>query len=102
VDHEEIAGLPVDAAVRKISEGGATTVQDRLARRFGYGDQPTKRRILYDRIAACIEKHGGQAEMLVGEAVVQAEACHGRKDRYFCHAVVLKLREARLWASPQF
>lgn len=103
---DEAFSLPVDAAIQRISEGRAApcqTVQERLAAKFGWGDNPTKRRIFYDRIAAAIERHGAAAEALVGEAVHQAAALtRGHRDYYFCRAVVAKLREAGFWAAAKW
>lgn len=95
--------LPVDAAIQRLSEGRAApcqTVQERLAARFGFGDNPTKRRIFYDRVAKAIELHGSAAEALVGEAVQMASAARpGKRDHYFCRALVAKLREAGFWGT---
>lgn len=97
--------LPTAAEiVARASEGRpAGDLAERLARRFGWGDNPTKRRVLYDRLQRCVETHGARAEALVAEAAMQAQALQaGRKDRYFCKAVVAKLRESGFWGGgPQ-
>jgi hypothetical protein len=71
------------------------TVQDRLVRKFGLGDVPSKRRKLYDRLAALVEQHDSLVLDIISEAV--AESCGTRHpDRYFCRAVRAKLQHIGL------
>lgn len=71
------------------------SVSARLQRKFGLGEAPNKRMKLYKRLEALVEKWDQKVLDLISEAV--AEAVGARKpDRYFCRAIVLKLREAGL------
>lgn len=81
-----------EAAERRAVEG---SVAARLQRKFGLGDQPKKRMMLFRRLESLVEKHGDLVVDLISEAV----ACSVGKDhpgRYFARAIVLKLNEKGL------
>jgi len=87
--HEPIrlAIAPTDAATATSSSLAA-----RLERRFGLGACPEKRRSLYLRLQGIVDLNPA-AEILIREAASQATSARA-PDRYFCSAVVKKLREA--------
>jgi len=68
------------------------SIVDRLARKFGWGQNRPKRMELYQRVQRCIERHGERAYQIVSEVVAESM---GSKDRakYFCYVVVRRLRE---------
>jgi hypothetical protein len=71
------------------------TVAARLERKYGLGEDAKKRRDLYRRVQACVELHGDDALGVVNSVVADAERA-GFAARYFCKAVMRRLREARL------
>jgi len=74
---------------------------DGLIRTYGLGDQPAIRRRLYAAVVAACERPGAdrdRARAIVGAAMQAAD--HARDPaRWWCRAVVARLREARLWAA---
>lgn len=68
------------------------TIIDRLLHRFGAGNDPKRRRALYERIATLVELHGDAAYRLLCE--VAAESASATKpDRYFCTSIVRRFSE---------
>lgn len=67
-------------------------VAERLVRKFGYGQAPAKRRELYRRLEALAALKGDEVLEVISEAVAEAVGAR-MPDRYFCRAVVVKLRE---------
>lgn len=87
----------VDAA-RVVQKVGATgrslerSVSRRLADKFGLGEDPAKRRLLYSKLERLVELHGAGVLEVISEVVV--EACSARAPgRYFCFAVLRRCRE---------
>jgi hypothetical protein len=73
-------------------------VASRLASKFGLGKEPAARRALFAKLEALTEgPRGDIALRCISEAVAQAAGARS-PDRYFCRAVVLKLRESGLLA----
>ena len=72
--------------------GTDTGLASRLERRFGLGAMPDKRRALYARLQLMANENP-LVELLVREAAAEAVG-KDYPDRYFCKAIVLKLREA--------
>lgn len=75
------------------SAPGGPCVVERLQRKFGLGDQPKKRLVLYRRLERLAALHGELVLALISEAV----CCAVGKDkpgRYFCRAICAKLAEA--------
>lgn len=68
------------------------TVEQRLRRKFGLGDQPAKRIALYKQLQAIVDRHGRDAEDVIGEAVAESVGTN-HPDRYFCKSIKLKMRE---------
>jgi hypothetical protein len=73
------------------------TLAVRLERRFGLGAMPEKRRALYTRLQTLVEARP-EVETLIREAASQATGAR-HPDRYFCSAVVKKLRECHAYAD---
>lgn len=71
------------------------TVQQRLRRKFGLGQDPGRRQKLYDRVAALAAKHGDRVFTIISECVAESVGTR-YPDRYFCKAVKLRLQEAGL------
>lgn len=67
-------------------------VAERLVRKFGYGQSPVKRKELYRRLEKLAEAKGEAVIDLISEAVAESVGAR-MPDRYFCRAIVLKLRE---------
>jgi hypothetical protein len=86
---------PVPLAEALRSHPNPPQLTERLVRRFGWGSIPSKRAKLYARLETLVSAHGDRALSLVGLAAAEAV---GRRfpDRYFCKAVVEKLRDAGL------
>lgn len=101
----EPPGFDPAAAVRRlVADGGEAaelrrrdgSVAARLQRKFGLGDQPKKRMMLFRRLEQMVERHGDLVVDLISEAV----ACSVGKEhpgRYFARAIVLKLNEKGLY-----
>lgn len=62
-------------------------LRERLVRRLGWGDQPDKRRRLYDKLCKLHAAHERLVEELISIAWMQAQGARFR-DRYFCKAIV--------------
>lgn len=77
------------------STGQRTGLASRLERRFGLGAMPDKRRALYVRLELLVAGDA-RIELLIREAAAEALG-KDNPDRYFCRAVVLKLREANVY-----
>jgi hypothetical protein len=95
--------VPLDCAgaaseVLSAAAAGRTairSIEERLTLKFGLGNDGTKRRKLYQRLERLVEREGERALVLISEAVAQAV---GARDpgRYFCRAVVSKIRDSGL------
>jgi len=87
---------PIRLAIAPSPEAFAAgcTLSAKLERRFGLGAQPAKRRALYLRLELLVNAMP-ELEVLVKEAASQATSARF-PDRYFCSAVVKKLRESKL------
>jgi hypothetical protein len=90
----------VDGVARRAVDGVSQTrsITERLESKFGLGECPEKRRKLYRRLERLVRMHGDSAYTCIAEAVAQAVAISPRKQagaaRYFCKAVLAKIREA--------
>lgn len=84
---------PARLSIAQVSTETATSscLAARLERRFGLGAMPEKRKALYMRIQLLVEARP-EVETLVREAASQATSARF-PDRYFCSAIVKKLRE---------
>lgn len=82
-------------ASRTPMPGIGTGLAQRLERRFGLGAMPDKRRALYARLEL-MAAGNPLIEPLIREAAAEAVG-KNHPDRYFCRAVVLKLREANAY-----
>lgn len=74
------------------------SVSARLTRKFGLGDCPRKRALLFARLEAIADAHGDVILELISECV----CCSAGKrfpGRYFARAICLKLAERKLYAS---
>lgn len=68
-------------------------VVERLQRKFGLGDHPKKRLVLYRRLEELAAVHGDRVLALISEAVCQAVG-KDKPGRYFCRSICAKLAEA--------
>jgi hypothetical protein len=80
-------------------EFNLSEVYNRLVRAFGWGDFPTKRKEFYVNLMRCLNEKGSVVMRAIEEAAAQSVGC-AAKDRYFCRAVVSKLREQGISVSP--
>ena len=71
------------------------SVVGRLRRRFGLGDDPKKRMLLYQRLQLLVDRHGEAVLVLISEAAGGA-AGKDREGRWFAKAICAKLAEAGL------
>lgn len=70
-------------------------IAERLEKRFGLGDQPDRRRRLYRTLERLVLEYGEKAYRIIAE--VASDSTHAdHPDRWFCKAVVLRLRNAGL------
>ena len=73
----------------------ASSLFDRLVKRFGWGDVRRKREALYRRLVRLVESKGKEAELWIYEAAAKSDGASS-PDRYFCAAVVKMLRSAEV------
>ena len=73
----------------------APTICQRLEKKFGLGEQSSKRRALYRQLEQLHARFPDEVERIISEAVCQA-AQADRPDRYFCVAVRRKIAAAGL------
>lgn len=74
-------------------ETNPLSVSERLERKFGLGNKPVVRRLLYLRLEVLVSKLGAPMLALIDESVAQAAGTL-EPDHYFCRAIVRKLNEA--------
>jgi hypothetical protein len=74
----------------------ALSLRERLVRRLGWGDDRVKRSKLYDKLCRLHAQHEEQVERLISEAWSQSVSASRHRDRYFCRAILAKVREAGL------
>lgn len=72
--------------------GAAWSVAERLTRRFGLGSDPERRQRFYGKLERLVEEHGDQVLTIISDCVWAAEKARS-KQRYFCKAVSLRLKE---------
>lgn len=84
---------PIRLSIAQVegATGTSSSLAARLERRFGLGAMPEKRRALFLRLQLLVEARP-EVETLIREAASQATGARF-PDRYFCSAVVKKLRE---------
>lgn len=67
-------------------------IYERLVKAFGWGDDKVRRKEFYTNLVRTIGQHGQAVLDLVDEAAQQSVGT-ADKGRYFCRAVIAKLRE---------
>jgi hypothetical protein len=75
-------------------------LRERLVRRLGWGDQPEKRRRLYDKLCKLHAANEAVVEELISIAWMQAQGARFR-DRYFCKAILGLLADRGLSLAPE-
>jgi len=73
------------------------SVIGRLRRRFGLGDDPKRRMLLYQRLQVLVDRHGEPVLQLISEAAAGAVGKNnkaGGEGRWFSKAICAKLAEA--------
>lgn len=73
-------------------------VAKRLWSVFGGGENPALRRQLFERLEREVEQHGTRAYRVI-ESCVKSAVTARNPDRYFCGAVVRRLREAGMMSD---
>lgn len=93
IEEEQAAKAQQNATVPPKRAGSAWSVTERLTRRFGLGGDANRRRRFYAKLEHLVETHGDQVLTIISDCVWAAERARNR-DRYFCKAVTLRLKEA--------
>ena len=83
------------AAAARAQAEPVPTVAARLEKKFGLGDDPARRRRLYQQLEKLVERYNDEARALISEAVMESATARAPA-RYFCRAIKLKLRDAGL------
>lgn len=98
VGHDDVTiGGAIDEAAAKpptVDLGLA----ERLKKRFGLGEDPRKRAVLYRRLETLFIQHGQIVWTLCAEAAAQANGTNN-PGRYFCKAILGKLRDNKIVAD---
>lgn len=71
---------------------------ERLKKRFGLGEDPKRRMVLYRRLETLFLTHGEIVWTLCAEAAAQATGTNN-PGRYFCKAILGKLRDHKIVAA---
>lgn len=94
----EVGGIEAAiSAVQRDPSINDLTLEERLLKRVGLGDNAAKRRALYARLSALHRAQPDLVERLISEAWACSIGAR-RRDRYFCKAITAKLAEAHLGA----
>jgi len=80
-------------AVQPVTPDMIASLARRLEKAFGLGDQPTKRREFYEFVQSICTEYGDHPYRLVVAMARDAGAAI-KPDRFFCVAVVKRLRRA--------
>jgi len=104
VPGEEVTSM-VDFArtAERVAKNGAPPAEKvsvRLERKFKLGANPKQRRSLYQRLDLVVAHHGQEAIDVIGEVVADAVG-KDKPDRWFCKAVLGRLRDRKLLANVE-
>lgn len=92
IEEEQAAEEKKRQAVPPRRAGSAWSVAERLTRRFGLGSDPERRQRFYRKLEELVADHGDPVMTIISDCVASAEKARS-KQRYFCKAVTLRLRE---------
>lgn len=95
-DDVTIGGLVDEVAAKPVPQ--ELGLAERLKKRFGLGEDPRKRSVLYRRLETLWLQHGEIVWTLCAEAAAQSAGTNN-PGRYFCKAILGKLRDNKIVAD---